>query len=85
MFSNRKMYECARLIRFTIKRKKDVIHNLVVLCDNDLEFTVIDLFDLKNFLRKGKYCVVGYFDYIPSQTNLDLQNIMNEVFNYECV
>lgn len=81
MYSNRVKYEIARLIRFNILRHKNEILNYVVLMNGYDEYVVIDYFDKKKYIKKG-YCVVGYFDYLPTQTSLELQDIINEVFDY---
>ena len=82
MFNNRLEYEIARLIRFTCIRNINKIQNLVVLINTHNEYVVIDYKHKREYLKKG-YCVIGYFDYLPRITSLELSNIVNEVFNYE--
>ena len=81
MFDNRIKYQIARLIKFTVLRKKDKVQNLVVMCNSYFEFVVIDTRDKKEFMKKG-YCVVGYYDYLPHLSNLELESIVEEVFEF---
>ena len=81
MYGNRMKYEVARLIKFNVLKHKDKILNYVILVNGYDEYVVVDLKDKRNYLRKG-YGVVGYFDYLPSVTSLELSDIIKEVFEY---
>ena len=80
LFINGDMYSIARHIKSICINSK-TIQNLCVVCNSQNNLEVINIKDKRTYLRRG-YCVVGYFDYLPSITNLDLMHIVEEVFYY---
>ena len=81
LFINGEQYQIARYIKSICINSKE-IQNLVVVCDSVGSLRVINLKDKREYIRKG-YGVVGYFDYLPTITNLNLMSIIEEVFNYD--
>ena len=81
MFDNRIKYQIARLIKFNVLRKTDKTQNLCIMCDKHFNIIVVDLKNKKDYIKKG-YCVMGYYSYYPHTSNLDLECIVEEVFEF---
>ena len=78
IMNNRDFYRVAREIQYRCKKDIDSVQSFIVYYDN-YELQVGSLADEQKMKRKG-YAIVGWFDYLPRITNIELRSIVLEVF-----
>ena len=80
MINNRDKRQVSRKILSICKGSKNIICLSVVY--NGKELIVTNDKNINNYYKKG-YCLIGRYNYLPTNKFIELKDIESEVFEYD--